>query len=303
MKILRLVITLFYIQVSYSQTTIETFQQKENDLLPLAKAIQQDTIEKNRANAVVKFIPALVEILKNSGSYNYPFDSLKKYVSIINAPDNAFRIFTWQLLRDKGSYRYYGAIQKNNLEKLELFPLLDFSDSLLAKENFRLDTAVLTSKTWLGALYYNILHKKVKGNNYYFLFGFDGNDLWSNKKVMEVLWFKNNEPKFGAPFIQSPKKDKYLNRFIIQYRKDAAVSLNYNAAEKMIIADHLIAPEQRLEDLQFTFMPDGSYSGYKWKKGKWQYVEKIKVDVIGEFDKPPLPKPVNFDKEKKQMKK
>jgi hypothetical protein len=283
-------------------TQAQSFSEKEKSLTALASSIQLDTVEKNRVAAVVAFIPELVEALKLKGSYNYPFDSLRSYISIINAPNNSFRIFTWQLSRDNGSYRYYGAIQKNNLEKLELFPLLDYTDSLLAKENVKLTDLTLNNNEWIGALYYNIVEKKIKKQTYYFLFGFDGNDAWSNKKLVEVLWFDNSKPMFGAPLIQVPSKDEYLHRFVMQFRKDASVSLNYNEEEKMIIIDHLIAPEERLADLQFTFLPDGSYSGYKWKKGKWQYVAKIKTTELGDGNAP-NPKPVNFKKEQQLQKK
>jgi hypothetical protein len=208
-------------------------------------------------------------------------------------------MFTWQLNRDNGGYRYYGAIQKNTTDKLDLIPLFDYSDSLVAKEEYDERIATLDNKTWFGAVYYNVIMKEVKGRKYYFLFGWDGNDLWSKKKMVEVLHFKDGKPVFGAPLFEIAD-DKTINRFIIEYKGDATVSLNYSSEEKMIIYDHLIAPEDRLADMQFTFIPDGSYSGFKWKKGKWRFVEKLKVDAIGEFDKPPVPKPVNFDKEKKK---
>jgi hypothetical protein len=162
--------------------------------------------------------------------------------------------------------------------------------------------AVLENKSWFGAVYYNIIQKELKGTTYYFLFGWDGNDLWSKKKLIEVMYFNNEgKPVFGAPLFEL-EDDKTVNRFIMEFRGDATVTLNYSSEEKMIVFDHLIAPEDRLNDLQFTFIPDGSYSGFKWKKGKWRFVEKLKVNAIGEFDKPPVPKPVNFENEKKDMK-
>ncbi len=273
----------------------QTLSDKEKQLVPLAHDILNDTTEKGRVAAVVKFIPALVEALKIPDSYNYSFNELRNYISILNAPYNAFRIFTWQLTRDNGSYRYYGAIQKNNSEKLELFPLLDFSDSLENKEGVVITDLKLNNNEWYGALYYNIVQKTVKKQQYYFLFGYDGTDLWSNKKVMEVLWFENGKPVFGAPLIQVADKSKLLKRFIIQYRKDAAVTFNYNELEKMILLDHLIAPEERLSDLQFSFIPDGSYSGFRWKKSKWQYVEKIKTQTRGDGNAP-MAKPSNNTK-------
>lgn len=279
----------------------QSLADKEQQLLPLANNMLNDTTEKGRVGAVVKFIPALVEALKTPSSFAYPFDELRNYISILNAPDNSFRIFTWQLTRDNGSYRYYGAIQKNNLEKLELFPLLDFSDSLEAKEGIVIADLKLNNNEWYGALYYNVIQKTIKKQNYYFLFGYDGTDLWSNKKIMEVLWFENGKPVFGAPLIQATDKKKFQHRHLLQYRKDASVTFNYNAEEKMVLLDHLIAPEDRLYDLQFSFIPDGSYAGFKWKKGKWLYVDKIKTQSLGD-GKAPVSKPIDFSKKQQQIK-
>jgi hypothetical protein len=284
-----------------AQTNISVLQQKESEMTRLAYRIINDTTEFGRTDAVIRFIPALVEALKIRGSFDYPFDSIKPYISILTPADKTFRIFTWQLSRDNGTHRYYGAIQKNNPDRLELYPLFDYTDSLLASESVDLNNVVLDNKHWKGAVYYNIIEKKVKKNTIYFLFGWDGHDLWSNKKIIDPLYFdEQGYPLFGVPLFEL-SEDRIQHRFILEYREEASVSLNYVPEEKMIIFDYLIAPEQRLSDLQFTFIPDGTYSGFKWKKNKWKLIEKLKVKSIGDFDNPPVPKPVDFEKEKKQM--
>lgn len=266
----------------------------------LAYRIVNDTTESGRIDAVMRFIPTLVEALKVRGSFDYPFDSLKSHISILTPPDKSFRIFTWQLHFDNGSYRYFGAIQKNHPEKLELYPLFDFTDSLLANETIDLKNVMLDNKHWKGAVYYNIIPKKVKKKTYYFLIGWDGHDLWSNKKLIDPLHFDHDgTPLFGAALFEMP--DKTLShRFILEYRDDAYVTLNYSPVEKMIVFDHLTAPENRLSDLQFTFIPDGSYCGLKWKKNKWKYVDQLKVKSIRKPNSPPTPKPIDFKKEKEQ---
>ena len=302
MKLIAVLFHFLLIFQCFAQSYNSELIQREKELNQLVFCIVNDSTEKMRVTAVVKFIPSLVEALKLPDSYNYPFDSIRRNISIINSHDNTFRIFTWQLNRDKGGYRYYGAIQKNNSKQLDLIPLFDYSDTLTSKEDYDERKATLDNKTWFGAVYYNIIQKEIKGTTYYFLFGWDGNDLWSKKKLIEVMYFNNEgKPVFGAPMFEL-EDDKTVNRFIMEFRGDATVTLNYSSEEKMIVFDHLIAPEDRLNDLQFTFIPDGSYSGFKWKKGKWRFVEKLKVNAIGEFDKPPVPKPVNFEKEKKDMK-
>ncbi len=263
----------------------------EQELAELSFSIITDSAQEDRAQACFKFIPKLVEALKVKGSFSYPFDSLKT-ISIQTSPDRLFRVFSWQLRWGDGLFRHFGAVQMN-ADSLVLYPLFDMSDSLQTDIN-----AIGGADAWYGALYYNIYQFKHKKKIYYTLFGFDQNDLWSNKKLLEVLTFENGKPVFGAPVFQfedSTRKKTVLNRFIMEYRKDATVSLNYSVDEKMIIFDHLVAPEERLVDLTFTYLPDGTYEGFKLKGGKWQHVEKIKTINIDKPDSPPVPVP----KEKK----
>ncbi len=292
-------VILFFPFILLAQQDFSKLIQQESILLTDAALIINGEDEKERFEANKRFIPALVNALKNSGSFNYTFDSLSNYISILYPADNSFRIFSWQFTKDNGGYRYFGAIQMNQSAELKLFPLIDFSDSIPAEN---LIHSKLNPNQWHGCVYYNILEHKHKKKTYYTLFGWDGNDLWSTKKLMDVLHFENGKPVFGYPFIENPENEKQLlHRFIIQFRKDASVTLNYNKEEKKIIFDHLTAPEQRLSDMSFTFLPDGTYSGFKWKKGRWQFVEKIKIKALGDFDKPPVPNKVDFKKRKKQM--
>lgn len=263
-------------------------QKHERDLAAISFRIVNDSAQEKRAEACFQFIPKLVEALKVKGSFDYPFDSLEA-ISIVKPPDNSFRIFTWQLRWGNGLFRHYGAIQMNSTDKLLLFPLFDYSDSL---EN--VTSLTLEKDKWYGALYYNIYEFKAKGKKYYILFGFDQNDLWSSKKLLDVLHFENGKPLFGAPvfeFEDSTGKKTLLSRYILEFKKDAITTLNYSVDDKMIVYDHLVAPEQRLADLKFTFIPDGTYEGFKLKKGKWVHVEKIKTININQFDNPPVPVP------------
>src|SRR5690606_19318576 len=81
--------------------------------------------EEERYNSNYRFIKTLVDALKTPHSFHYNFDSLKT-VSLLKSPDQRFRIFSWHVMNDNGSYRYYGTIQMNNPDgKLHLFPLVD----------------------------------------------------------------------------------------------------------------------------------------------------------------------------------
>ena len=278
----------FFLQAQIAQQDLEQLRKYEQELAALSYSIVNDTAQNERADACFKFIPKLVEALKVKGSFEYPFDSLN--ISILKPADNSFRIFTWQLRWGNGLFRQYGAIQMNAQDQLKLYPLFDYSDSLATPE-----TPMLGSETWYGAIYYNIYPFKLKGKSYYLLFGFDQNDLWSSKKLIDVLHFEKEKPVFGAPvfkFEDTLGNEILKNRFLLEYKKDAGVSLNYSEAEKMIIYDHLVAPEERLADLKFTYIPDGTYEGFKLKKGKWLHLDKIKTININKNDSPPMPQPL-----------
>jgi len=271
-----------------SQQSIDSLKKYERELQSLGFRIVNDSAQQQRAEACFQFIPALVQALKVKGSFDYPFDSLET-VSIVKPPDHSFRIFTWQLRWGNGLFRHFGAIQMNSPGKLALHPLFDYSDSLS-----KVNVAALDAAQWFGALYYHIYEFKGKGKKYYVLFGFDQNDLWSSRKLLDVLYFENEKPLFGSPVFElkdSLGNKTLLNRFILEFKKDAIVSLNYSASDKMIVYDHLVAPEERLADMKFTYIPDGTYEGFKLKKGKWLHVEKIKTININENDNPPVPVP------------
>lgn len=288
LPVIYLTILCMAVSAQFRPESQRKFNQHETELVELSNTIVYGLTERERAEACFKFIPKLVEALKTGGSYNYPFDSLKT-VSILSPDDNSFRIFTWQLSKDNGTYRFYGAIQMNSPEELKLYPLYDYSDSLYSPVD-----SVLSNEKWYGALYYKVYETKHKKNKYYTLFGWDGNDFWSTKKILDVLHFEDGLPVFGAPLfdVSTDEEEKIQHRYILEYKKTASVALNYLESEKMIVFDHLSAPEDRLADLKFTYIPDGTYEGFRWKKGKWEFVEKVYHYSIDEFDKPPLPKPL-----------
>ncbi len=252
----------------------------EDTLKILADSIVKGGDEYTRRNACHVFIPMLVKALKIDGSFEFPFDSLIT-ISKITSPDKKFRIFTWQLLKSNGSFRFYGTIFMNSPKKFMLFPLFDNSPFMV----FPQDT-IVNNEGWYGCMYYNI----VKVKKYYMLFGWDGNNLSSNKKLIEVLRLnKKSGPVFGAEIFDFGA-DSLKTRIIIEYKKGAAVGLNYDQELKQIIYDNLIPEEGNAGD-KSTYIPDGTYRGFKFSKGKWKHISKVFHYSIGEFDKPPVPNP------------
>ena len=222
-----------------------------------------------------QFVKTFVRALKIKNSFYYTFDSLET-VSRRYPQDSSFRIFTWQLKKDEYMYYQKGAIQMRTPDgSLKLYPLFDAS-MFTAKPN----DSVRTRNNWIGAIYYRIIQKEFNGRKYYTLLGFDDYTVSSNRKWMEVMHFSDEtgEPIFGGPMISfkddTSKLKPILNRFNIEYKKEARTNFNYNPEKDMIIYDHLISENDQPERKE-TYIPDGDFEGFKWENGQWVHVEQV----------------------------
>jgi hypothetical protein len=98
-----------------SEIDTKTFNACEDSLLKILPRVCFSKKESNRFEANKNLLSYWNSILQNEKSMQYAFDSLKskKYVSIINAPDNKFRLITWNLYKDDGTFAYFGFLQVN----------------------------------------------------------------------------------------------------------------------------------------------------------------------------------------------
>lgn len=267
----------------------------QDTLQILASDIFDGHGDDDRTRATDEFIPTLVRALKVKYSFRFPFDSLKT-ISIQYPQDSTFRIFTWALEQENGFYRHFGAIQMNTPGgELKLFPLFDASDYMTNTDS------ITDNKSWFGCLYYNILHRHYFNQEFYTLFGWDANNPRSQKKIIEMLTFKNDRPVFGGPlfsFAEDSTPSPTRNRFIIEYKKDGTATLNFNKELDMIVYDHLIS-ETNEPAKKFTYVSDMDYEGFKWQAGKWVHVSKIFHDAIPMGKGAPTPQPL--DQRKKSM--
>jgi hypothetical protein len=251
--------------------------------------IYNSNSEPERYNASYSLIKTLVSALKTPNSFNYNFDSLKA-ITIQTAPDRKFRIFSWHVMNNDGSYRYYGTIQINNPDgKLEMYPLIDFTSGIKSPSD-----TVTSNEKWYGAQYYRII--PVMGNvrtPYYILLGWKGSTVKSNKKVIEILHFKDGKPVFGMPVFDGDKNNKEKKRVIFEYTRQASMVLNYDSKLGMIIFDHLAPPDPKLQGRYDLYGPDFSYDGYKLQNGRLLLVSDLKVE------NPPTEKDEQFNDPRK----
>ncbi|MEP7279718.1 MAG: hypothetical protein ABI813_13800 [Bacteroidota bacterium] len=258
-----------------SPASTKIFLHQEDSLKIYADSMINAETAGHRFLSDSQFVKTFVRTLKINNSFAFHFDSLAT-VSRLYPADSSFRIFTWQLKKDDYMYYQKGAIQmKTSDGSLKLYPLFDAS-MFTAKP---LDS-IRTRRNWIGAIYYRIIQKETNGKKYYTLLGFDDYTVSSNRKWMEVLSFddQTGEPVFGGPLISfkndTGKVKPILNRFDIEYKKEARTLFNYNPEMDMILYDHLIS-ETEEPGKKETYIPDGDFEGFKWENGQWVHVDKV----------------------------
>ncbi len=226
--------------------------------------------ERFKMNAL--FIKKLEQVLKLPNSFNFDFDSLKN-VSILNAPDQSFRIITWFVPTTFGTYNFFGSIQVATADgKLKLIPLTDKTEDLT-------DANVITNnKNWYGARYYEIL--PVTSPNklpYYLLLGWKGNDLRTSKKVIEVLSFDKGEAIFGKNIFEVVKNQATKNRVIFEYNKLNTMTLIFDRKVNLLVFDHLAPYNPNMVGNFEYYGSDLSFDGYKISYGKLNLLEDIEL--------------------------
>lgn len=260
--------------------TLDTLKDAEIRLSGLAQKMVTSLDEMTRISSGKNFIRTLARTLKTNNSYFYNFDSLKN-ISIVKSPDDYFRILTWNVASDDEHFRNFGVIQMNpNKIKREkklynipdFFPIIDRSDSI--EKVFYAET---DADHWFGAIYYKIIRTQTQKGTYYTLLGWDGATSKSNKKVIDVLFFRDNEPYFGAPIFDIKTKQP-LYRMIWEFNNSATMTLRYEEKRKLLIYENIIPPKPDNAGMYETYVPDGSYDFMIWNGKVWEKQKGIVTD-------------------------
>lgn len=272
-KICFLVFTLHSLSSFAQKGNNNLFAEYEDTLKVIAHAIMNAETEAEKRLANTAFITNLTEVLKYEKSFKFPFDSLPTIARILS-PDNTFRIFNWLLKKDNGAYEYYAIVHYHNIKRkrYEIIPLVDNSANIRNAEQEDLD-----AKNWYGGIFYQIAYIKKAGRKYYTLLAWDGNDGYSTKKIIDVMYFSGkNKIKFGLPIFKKNKKESQ-KRVVIEYDAKTSVSVRYQQKEQRIVFNHLVPPKKDLEGLEEYYIPEGTFNSYQYNKGKWLLEEDIDI--------------------------
>lgn len=275
MKIKKIYLLLIFLFAGFhadAQQNTKTLENFQDTLVKISKATTAETFDIKKLELNGKFVKTLVDALKTPYSFGFSFDSLKN-VSIIKSPDQAFRVISWYLLLENGTYRYYGAIQMNsNNGPLKLFPLIDQT------ENLNDPNIITDNQKWFGARYYEII-PVTSGSHlpYYILLGWKGNNQTTTKKVIEILSFSKDKLSFGAPVFDG-KGIKDKNRFIFEYTKSNAMLLKTDHKAGMIVFDHLAPFDSQMTGRYEFYGSDGTFDGFKIIGGKLKPMEGLELN-------------------------
>ena len=259
----------FSFQVVHAQTNIDS---AGIELQKIASIIQEDTTLTGRYDADSLFTIKLVQTLKLSNSFRFSFDSLFSVRKII-APDSSFKIFTWQIDLGYGKYKQRGAIQLYTPDgSLKLLPFFDKSDDFENPE-----FANSTRKKWIGAIYYDIIETTFNGKNFYTLLGFDEYNEKMSRKIIEVIYFEDNEPILGGNYFEYPSDETYpsspIQRFVYTYKKGSNGYIRYENESGKLILSELTSISNDLKD-KSTLVPSGNEVYFIWNNGKWMMPNK-----------------------------
>ncbi len=249
---------------------------------------------RHRIMAGQEFHKMFLHTLEDPTSFNYPFDSLK-WISKKHPADRSFRLFTWEVSYGKGENRYYGIIQMANGAIHVLHDQFKDAEDL-ADSEFGTDQ-------WLGAVCYHLMESKDKeGKPYYMLYGLHRWDRFENIKYIDILFFTSEGiPYFGKPVFRQILTDgtaKLSYRLLFRYASDAQFTLNYNEGMGMIMCDHLVKRMGRIQGQGETMIPDGTYVGFEWSDGYWNYVDQIAIQPM---DQAPRPNPILDERKGKKI--
>ncbi|GHE41767.1 hypothetical protein GCM10017764_26210 [Sphingobacterium griseoflavum] len=227
----------------------------QDSLLRLGKEMFGSKAEPERLEKNFLFVKTLVSALKERYSFLYSFPKLDM-ISNLQAPNGRFRIFSWNIPLDDGSYLYYGAIQtKSQHGELQLVPLLDKTFEIIDPEYVNLKPS-----EWYGAQYYDIASL---GDDY-ILLGWKGHTPQQMQKVIEILQFDGSSYQLGKAVFDDHVKS---TRKIFRFARHIAMYLRLDADKKRIVFDHIVPADSTVIGSYDFYGPDLSYDAYTIENG------------------------------------
>ncbi len=250
---------------------------KEKETKNLWSEIRGSVDDQHKLKVASEIDSLIVEMLSCRESFSYSFASLK-YLGKIYSTDSLLRVYSWNIPLIDGTNRYFAYVQKKESPTSENIELIHFTD----KEDIYLNQdSIYTPTAWYGALYYSVIEKKCKNLTYYIVLGFDLNNYFTSKKLIDVFTFTEEGLRFGAPIFLD--NEKCTNRRVYEFSSQVTMMLRYDQKSEKIILDHLSPSKPEYEGQFHFYGPDFSYDGFEYRDCKWYSLEDIDLKTSHEF--------------------
>lgn len=279
---------LFFLPLSLFSQSAFDFVRVEDSLKVVFNSITAETTYSRRDSLNSIFLDLLRSTLEVQTSFNYPFDSIR--IGKLKSPDGKFRVFTWNIPQPGGYQKYFGLLQVKQADgNVALFELKDGRKSITDAKNEK-----LLAERWMAALYYQLAQFPTANGNAYVLLGYDFNNLFTSKKIIDVLTFDSQgTPTFGYPVFNVDGKYR-LSRIVFEFNARVNMVLRYNDDSKTIVFDHLSPSSPEFAgDFQY-YGPDGSFDGFKLEGTEWVYVRDLDLRNPRRSKPKPVNAPVDF---------
>jgi len=191
-------------------------------------------------------------------------------LSILESRDKRVILVTWVLPDAQNQYRYGGVMRYRKGGEQQVMVLRDQQQLAPAMERQNVQP-----DQWYGALYYDLVQIGRGKKRHYIVLGWDQYTPFANQKVIDGI---TRDPNTGSLYFSAPlvnSRGASVRRLIIGYREDASVSVRYHYKEKRLVWDHLSAIDGAPGNMPEFMVPDFSYDGLKYKRGKWRFTENI----------------------------
>ena len=304
-KLIILILSVLFSVEGFSQKA-QVFKDFEIQLKELMNLMFDAPTDNERFNANERFIVVIDEVLSMENSFSYPFSELTR-ISNLKSSDNRFRIFTWAVVSQDGTYDNFGFVQSKNEAsgKFEVYKLNDKSEEFYNPEYDKSD-----NETWFGAVYFELLTNKYEDRTFYTLLGVDGNNIYTKRKVIEPIAFKSRsgKPEFGATYFYK-QKDK--RRLVFEYNAEARFFMKWDdqyyedkskrdkpsfmssifkkkqaptrnkVVELPIVKEYMIVYEvlepmfEGLEGKTQFYVSSGYVNGLTFDRGRWRLIESV----------------------------
>lgn len=273
----RLFTLLFFITCNFllAQNNISLAEIKQ-----LSDSIVRGSSDSLKNSCNERLLVLLDSLLYNKETFTTNFDSAKS-ISVITSPDKTFRFYQWVMpVYETNSYKYFGFLQTFNSKK-KTVNHFKLTDNTIEKES--VISQSLNANNWYGAIYYTIVPTKVGKKKIYTLLGWRGNNLKTTIKVIDVLSFENDVPKFGMKIFSAEGKMLPMGspaksfRILFEYNATASMSLKYYKRKKQIVFDHIVPAKSSQKGMEEFYGPDFTLDAFVWKKGKWNGKPNIEM--------------------------